>query len=220
MLKAIDRQAVLSRNFSYPSKQKQVFMYQQFLSKMWRNVVLVSSVILLSACATGPNVRSDQAPDANLANYQTFGFVSELATDRAGYTSLVTQHLKAAVTAEMTARGYRFTNDNPQLLVNFNSNVEQRTDIRTTATAVPYYGYYHYRHGYYSPFPYYQPEVETVRYKVGTVNIDVVDAAKKQLVWEGIAEGVLNKAAIEQPRAALATVVSQIFEQYPVTRRN
>lgn len=184
-----------------------------------RHLALLACAALFAACASGPNVRSDSAPDANLARYQTFGFMNELATDKAGYTSLVTQHLKAAVTAEMTARGYRYSEQDPQLLVNFNSNIEQRADVRTTTSAVPYYGYYHYRRGFYSPFPYYQKEVETVRYKVGTVNIDVVDAARKQLVWEGIAEGVLNKQAIEQPRQSMAHVVNQIFEQFPVARQ-
>ncbi len=185
-----------------------------------RNLLLLSCVFWLTACATGPKVRSDVAPDANLANYQTFGFMEQLATDQHGYTSLVTQHLKAAVTAEMTARGYQYTEQSPQLLINFNSNVEQRADIRThTTSALPHYGYYHYRRGFYSPFPYYQQEIETVRYKFGTVNVDVVDAARKQLVWEGIAEGVLNKQDIEQPRESMARVVNQIFTQYPITRR-
>jgi len=190
----------------------------QLLSVVWRTLV-VSSVLWLSACAVGPNVRSDQAPDANLSNYRTFGFMTELATDRAGYTSLVTQHMKAAISAEMTARGYQFSEQQPDLLINFNSHVQQRSDIRTTTTsAVPYYGYYHYRRGYYSPFPYYQTEVETVHYKVGTVNIDVVDAGRKQLVWEGIAEGVLKQQDLQQPREATARVVSQIFSQFPVGR--
>lgn len=184
-----------------------------------RNLLVLSCAIWLAACASGPKVRSDLAPDANLANYQTFGFMSELATDRNGYTSLVTQHLKAAVTAEMIARGFRYSEQEPQLLINFNSNVEQRADIRTTTSAVPYYGYYHYRRGFYSPFPYYQQEIETVRYKVGTVNIDLVDAARKQLVWEGIAEGVLSQKDVSNPRQSMAEVVNQIFQQFPVTRR-
>ncbi|MCC5450901.1 DUF4136 domain-containing protein [Rheinheimera sp. UJ51] len=195
-------------------------MNRQSFSTMWRTLVTAGSLLILSACATGPTVRSDQAPDANLANYQTFGFMTELATDRGGYTSLVTQHLKAAVTAEMTARGYRFSEESPQLLVNFNSNVEQRTDIRTTTSAaLAPYSYYHYRRGFYSPFPYYQKEVETVRYKIGTVNIDVVDAARKQLVWEGVAEGVLKRQDLEEPRQAMAQVVANIFDKFPQPRR-
>lgn len=193
-------------------------MKMQLLSVVWRTLI-VSSILWLSACATGPNVRSDQAPEANLSAYRTFGFMADLATDRAGYTSLVTQHMKAAISAEMTARGYIFSEQQPDLLINFNSNVQQRTDVRSTPTAaVPYYGYYHYRRGYYSPFPYYQTEVETVHYKVGTVNIDLVDASKKQLVWEGIAEGVLRQQDLQQPREATARVVNQIFTQFPVSR--
>lgn len=192
-------------------------MKKLYISHIWRCVAVISCAVWLAACATGPKLRSDKAPDANLSTYQTFGFMDSLATDRAGYTSLVTQHLKAAVTAEMTARGYRYSEQSPQLLINFNSNIEQRADIRTTTTAaVPHYGYYYYRRGYYSPMPYYQKEVETVRYKVGTVNVDVVDAAKKQLIWEGIAEGVLNQKDVQQPRESMSRVVSQIFTQYPV----
>lgn len=192
-------------------------MKKPYFSHIWRCVAVISCAVWLAACATGPKLRSDKAPDANLSNYQTFGFMDSLATDRAGYTSLVTQHLKAAVTAEMTARGYRYSEQAPQLLINFNSNIEQRADIRTTTTAaVPHYGYYYYRRGYYSPMPYYQKEVETVRYKVGTVNVDVVDAARKQLIWEGIAEGVLNQQDVQQPRESMARVVNQIFTQYPI----
>ncbi|CAM5218253.1 DUF4136 domain-containing protein [Alishewanella longhuensis] len=50
-------------------------------------------------------------------------------------------------------------------------------------------------------------------------DIDVINPARKQLVWEGIAEGVLNKQDIEQPRESMARVVNQIFGQYPVARR-
>ena len=32
-----------------------------------------------------------------------------------------------------------------------------------------------------------------MRYKVGTANIDVADAGKKKLLWEGVAEGELTR---------------------------
>ena len=37
-----------------------------------------------------------------------------------------------------------------------------------------------------SPWPYYVDQTVAFNYKEGTINIDVVDAARKQLVWEGI----------------------------------
>ncbi|MDX1676689.1 DUF4136 domain-containing protein [Arsukibacterium sp.] len=174
--------------------------------------------LLLTACSTGPTVRSDKAPDANLSQYQTFSFVSDLATDRAGYTTLVTQHFKDAIKAELTARGYRYVESDPQLLVNFNSNVANRSDTRSVPTTSYHYGYYYYRRGIvYAGFPVYSNDVSTVHYKVGTVNIDLIDADKRQLVWEGIAEGTLKQKDLEQPREAAARTVSLIFEQFPVS---
>lgn len=182
----------------------------------FRRSVLIATVLLLAACASGPKVRVDQAANVNFSQYQTFGFMDELATDRHGYTSLVTQHLKTAVAAELTARGFKYS-DNPQLLINFNSNVTERSDVRSTTTpGMPPYSYYHYRRGLYAPFPYYQTEIETVHYRVGTVNIDIVDAAQNQLIWEGIAEGVLREQDLQQPRAAMLRVVNLIFQAFPV----
>jgi len=59
-------------------------------------------------------------------------------------------------------------------------------------------------------------EVETVRYKQGTANIDVVDAAKKQLVWEGIAEGKITDKMMKNPQATIDGVITEMFAQYPV----
>ncbi len=186
-------------------------------NRNWFTAVFV--MLALTACSSGPNVRSDQAANINFSQYQTFAFVSELATDRAGYTTLVTQHFKDAITAELTARGYRYDESQPQLLVNFNSNVANRSEIRSVPTTNFHYGYYHYRRGaIYGGFPVYGSDVSTVHYKVGTVNIDLVDAAKRQLVWEGIAEGSLSQRDLEQPRQAAARTVALIFDQFPPQR--
>ena len=59
-------------------------------------------------------------------------------------------------------------------------------------------------------------EVETVRYKQGTANIDVVDAAKKQLVWEGVAEGKITDKMMKNPQATIDGVITDMFAEYPV----
>lgn len=177
--------------------------------------VTAVAVLLMAGCASGPKVRSDAAANINFTSYKTFSFMPEPATDNPAYSTLITQHFKDAITAEMMALGYQYSEANADLLVNFNSNVEDRTDVRSTPSASVHYNYYHYRRGYYLGFPLYTSEVDTIRYKYGTVNIDVVDAAKKQLIWEGISEGTLKRADLEQPKTAIAKVVGLIFQQYP-----
>ena len=186
--------------------------------KMKHVIILAASVLILAGCATGPTVRSDAAANTNFSAYKSFGFMAQQPTDNAEYTTLVTQHFKDAISAEMAALGYQYSETNPDLLVNFNSNVETRTDVRSTPTVSVQYGYYNYRRGIYAGFPLYANDIDTVRYKYGTVNIDVVDAAKKQLIWEGIAEGTLKRADLNEPKQAIANVVQLIFQQYPTRK--
>ncbi|MDF3014254.1 MAG: hypothetical protein K0Q78_2458 [Cellvibrio sp.] len=176
---------------------------------LWQSVI---AILVLSACTTTPKVHSDFDRNANFSSFRTFAFVDTLATDRSGYSTLITGYFKSAVEREMVGLGYTLTNSNPDLLVNFTTNSEARTDVRSTGYS-GYSGYYGYRYGMYSGFP--SNDVSTVHYKVGTVTIDVVDARKKQLVWEGTTEGKLTKEVMENPQAAVNTAVSNIFAQYP-----
>lgn len=187
-----------------------------------RITALFSTVILLTlaACSSGPQVRSDSVRDTNFSNYKTFGFVEQLATDKAGYTTIVTQNFKAAISKEMNKAGYQYSEQNPDLLVNFNSNIQHRTEVRSTPTASFNYGYYNYRRGIYAGFPLYTTEVDTINYKVGTVNIDVIDAKQKQLIWEGIAEGTLKKSDLQRPQQAINKVVNLIMQQYPTIQQS
>jgi hypothetical protein len=177
---------------------------------LWQAAI---AFLLLSACTTTPDVHSDYDRNANFSSYRTFAFADTLATDRAGYSSLITGYFKSAVEREMAGLGYTLTASNPDLIVNFSTNTEARTDVRSTGTT-GYSGYYGYRYGMYGGFPY-SNDVSTVHYKVGTVNIDVVDAKKKQLVWEGTTEGKLTKEVMNNPQAAVNAVVTNIFAKYP-----
>ncbi len=183
-----------------------------------RAIVFTVFATSLCACATPkPSIRTHADASANLSAYRTYGFVAEPGTNRSGYTTTMTGYFKEAVSREMNARGYRYADANPELLVNFNANTKDRTDVRSTPSASMGVGYYRYRGGFYGAYPLYPygNEIDTVHYKVGTANVDVVDAAKKQLVWEGIAEGKLTEEILNDPRTAVNSVVTQMFEKFP-----
>lgn len=179
-----------------------------------RTLMLAAGLALLTACASGPKIRSDQDPAANFAGYRTWNFAPDLGTDRAGYSTLVTSHFKTAVAREMQARGYT-QSDQPDLLVNFFTTVREHTDVQSTPRVQMGLGYYRYRSGLYGTWPLYN-EVTSTTYKVGTASIDVVDAARKQLVWEGVAEGRLTEKMLDAPGPAISAAVSEIFAKYPI----
>jgi hypothetical protein len=52
----------------------------------------------------------------------------------------------------------------------------------------------------------------TVRYKTGTLVIDIVDRAEKELIWQGVGEGVLGR---NDPTGKLVEAVEKILEKFP-----
>jgi len=178
-----------------------------------RTLAVAFALCALAACATGPSIRVNQDQSADFSRYRTFGFPTETGTDRGGYSTLLTSYFKTAVTREMRARGYEYAEKNPDLLVNFFVNVRHESETRSRP--VWGYGYYGYRYGLYTAWPLYEADVDTVHYKVGTANIDIVDAAKKQLLWEGVAEGQIREKDLDNLQQTVDTVVTVIMSRFP-----
>ena len=177
----------------------------------WLSLIALAAV-MLAGCETGPQIRSVSEPGANLASYRTYSFVAQPGTNRGGNVTPLTTFFQTAITREMNARGFQHVESGGDLLINFNARVSEKADIQSTPGPGPYYGYgyYGYRGGMYAG-----PEVQTVRYKVGTANIDVVDAKRKVVVWEGIAEQELTDQVMQNPQPAIDNVVTKMFAQFP-----
>ena len=171
-------------------------------------------VALIAGCATTspPNTRVDYDKKADFSVYRTFGFPKETGTDRGGYATLVTSYFKSSVTTAMEARGYKYTEENPDLLVNFFMNTRERTELRPNPGFG--HGYYGYRDGLYRGWPMYEQD-RTVNYQVGTINVDIVDAEKKQLIWEGVSEGRVTEEALANPKVTVNAVVTELMRKYP-----
>lgn len=177
---------------------------------------------LLTACATqrGPLIRSDYDRTVDFSAYQTFGFPDNMGTDRGGYTTLVTSHFKDAVRREMTLRGYTYSESAPQLLVNFYQESRDRTRIYSyPGWGPPWWGwghgFYRPRYGFYSAWPFFYDDLEVVQYRTGTIRVDVIDAARKQVVWEASAEEQLTDAAQDNPQPMIARLVTELFRKFP-----
>jgi len=180
-------------------------------------VILTVSGLFLAACATGPRLYSTQNPQADFSIYSTYGYVNQLGTDEPGApASLLTQFLRTAVDREMQARGYRYADQGGDLLVNFYVETQEKIHSRTSTTTGRHvgYGYHGYRGGYYGTWGGY-PETEITQYTEGTLNIDLVDAHRQELVWEGVAIGRITEEGRRDIQTAINTVVPQIFEQNP-----
>lgn len=162
-------------------------------------------VLVLAACTTGPTIRSHVDPTANLSSFRSFAFFSK----GQGYSSFVSRYIESAVTDEMLARGY-VRSETPDLLINFHVQTQDKLQVTQTPTA-----YYGWRRGYAWGGPYGGYETDVRQYKEGTLNIDIVDRTRNQLVWEGVAVGRIQTKSMDNPEPAIKAVVTQVFEKFP-----
>jgi hypothetical protein len=174
-------------------------------------LALATITVLVAGCAApSVHVRVDHDPAHSIASYKTFGFHRQQSTDGIHYSTLLTSHLKDSTRQQLERRGYVYSEDQPQLLVNFIVSVERQQEVRAT----PVSSFAGVRAGYRGWGAY---DVTTVTTRQGTLTIDLVDAASRSLVWQGIGEGAVSRKAERNTSAAVSAAVSEIFRNFPST---
>lgn len=183
-------------------------------SRWWRVLIGLALVSMLVACATGPRVRTDVDPTADFSQYRTYGFYQPLAMEQSGYSSYLSDRIKTSVQREMGARGYRFTTDKPDLLVNFQGVIRERTDVHEIPRSDIQY-FYSYRARAYYAYPVWYDETRISQYTEGTLTVDLVDAARNRLVWSGDAIGRVTQKTADQRAISADEGIAAIFAKYP-----
>lgn len=184
---------------------------------MKRHFAMLMSALLLAACSSGPTIKSDYDRSVDFSQYRTYNFFSPLGIEGPNYTSLVGQTFREAISRQMETRGYTMSDD-PDLLINVSARLEDKTKVTTYNDPYPMGGYYGYRRGYYDPWMGYGWGTEThvSQYTEGTVNVDIIDADAKRMVWEGIGIGRVNpKRSNEELSAAIRSGVAEMFNGFP-----
>lgn len=178
-------------------------------------LVAAIATLALAACATGPTVRTDYDPTANFAQYRTWGWYTPIAMEQSGYSSWISERIKANVQREMEARGYRFDAKSPDLKVNFQAAVQERSSVYSMPRSDIAWAY-SYRARSYVAVPVWYDEAVVNNYTEGTLTVDLVDAAKNRMVWTGDAIGRIGSRRTPEERAVdIDQSVAGIFAKYP-----
>ncbi len=182
-----------------------------------RSAFAAAALLVLAACTTaGPEIRTDYDAATDFSQFSTFAFMDRAERgETRTYDTIGDRRVMSSVQRELEARGYRKVDSDPDLLVNFAMATEDVQDVRSVPSSIvppPWYGW---RGGYYYPWPTYAYETYVDSYQRGTLYIDLVDAERRQLVWEGRAVGRVTRATREDPAGALDAAVVEIFAQYP-----
>ncbi len=186
-------------------------MTRSFSIRMWFSAV--ASVVLLAACATGPQIMSQADPSTDFGQYKTWGFYSPIAMESSGYSNWMTERIRADVRQQMDARGYRYAEADPDLLVNFQGAIKDKTQVWNDPmpTFGPYWGY----RSAYIGVPGWYNQVDVEQYKEGTLTVDLVDARRNLMVWTGVAKGEVTDQAQAKQMTEIDAAIAKIFAAYP-----
>jgi hypothetical protein len=197
-----------------------------------KSILLAVGVALLagvSACT--PKVNVEQRANVNFSQYRTFDFAdTEVKTSGDANPLLrspITQdRIKQAIASELSKRGLRQVERNPDFLVTTHTFVEkaERTVYDTQPAAgfaYPYAvsyrgGFLPVNYGYwYGPSYYSQPRTE--QYREGTLVIDFIDRRTNNLVWRGSVADPIDDAG--RLGSEFSKNAKDILDKFPVAEK-
>ena len=165
-------------------------------------------ILLIAASCATIKVSSDFDKTAKFPGYKTYAFTPEVQT--LNVDELNRKRLITAVENELSLKGFT-KSDNPDVLVDIKITGEKKQ----TATATSSGGYYGgYRYGWGGGMG--TTTVNYDSYVEGTLFVEMIDAAKKQLVWQGRGVGTIDpEASAEKREKNINYAIKQIFTKYP-----
>lgn len=185
------------------------------MKKIIKSLPLLALIIVLSSCSS-IKVAADYDKDAKFSEYKTFAFF-KTGIDKAEISDLDKRRILRAIEAELLAKGFTKSED-PDLLVSLFTKSQQRVDVYNNSWGMGGWGW-----GGFGPWgggfgPGWgwgwnqQPNVSTSIQ--GHLYIDLIDANKKEMVWQGAGTGFLTRN-MEKKEARIKEFVSKIMEKYP-----
>lgn len=161
-------------------------------------------LLSLSACGSAVKLQSDYDEAVDFSVYGTYAWIPEESSS-ALEEGLAGPIIRRSIEDELGAKSMIKVDSDPDLYVVYHAGVTEEI----TGASVDRYGY---RYGrYYGGWG--TADVSVQKYTKGTLVVDFVDAAQKELVWRGIATGAVNNP--EKTRDKLPEIVADLLAEFP-----
>lgn len=174
----------------------------------YKSILKYAGVILLFVSITScvsVKVASDYDKEANFSEYKTFAFY-KTGIDKAEISDLDKRRILRAIETEMLNKGFT-KSETPDLLVSIFTKSREKVNVNNS-------GYYPYGYGW-GWSPYYWGSYNTVTTSTeGVLYIDLIDANKKELVWQGVGTGYISQNT-NKKEERIKEFVTLIMEKYP-----
>ncbi|MEM8894655.1 MAG: DUF4136 domain-containing protein [Bacteroidota bacterium] len=158
--------------------------------------------LIFSVSCASVKVRKDTTVD--FSKYETFycmECLDEYSQVAPEYDNPETRELiRETIISELESKGLKYTEEDPQMLVDFKVVIEERTAILTSPETT-----YYYWETYDAP---------TANFKQGTLLINLIDASNNQAIWQGTATRIMENEPSDKMEERAKSTISRIFKNY------
>ena len=163
---------------------------------------IIGLVLVLSSCSS-IKVTTDYDSGVVFGKYKTFAFF-KTGIDKADISDLDKKRILRAIERELKAQGFT-KSDNPDFLVSIFAKSRERVDVNQSNLGLGW-GW-----GWGPGWGGNQVSTSTE----GMLYIDIIDNAKKELIWQGSGTGYLATKNIEKKEARIKEFVQKTLMQFP-----
>ena len=166
-------------------------------------------IIILTSCSS-IRVNSDYDKKVDFSAFKTYAFY-KTGIDKVEISDLDKKRILYSIEETLSAKGFT-KSETPDLWINFFTKEREQVDVNQFNIGWGYgwgWGWNPWIWG---------GNTTVNRYPEGTLTIDIIDAKKKELIWQGEGEGVLTKDTNKKDEN-IKEFVTKILEQYPPKKK-
>lgn len=163
-------------------------------------------IITLNSCVS-VRVASDYDKQASFDTYKSYAFFKP-GIDKAEISDLDKKRILRAIEADMNAKGFT-KSENPDVLVSIFTKTQQNVNVYQNNFGWGWYGGWGWNPWWWGP-----NYNNVTRVTEGTLYIDLIDADKKELVWQGMGTAALT-TNVNRKQQKINEIVTAIMQKYP-----
>jgi hypothetical protein len=167
-------------------------------------------LFILESCGSAVSVYSDFDKNVDFSQYKTYAF-HRRGIDRVQISDLDKKRILYAIEIELDKKGMS-KSETPDLLINIFTKEREHVDVNQYNSGWGYGWNYGWNPYLWGGRTYVTTSTE------GTLYIDLIDAKKKELVWQGEGVGYLTENR-DRKEGQINEFVAKILEQYPPTKK-
>ena len=171
-----------------------------------KNIFLLLITLILSSCSS-IKVFSDYDRNIDFSNYETFAYFKP-EIDKVDISDLDKRRILKALDSEINLKGLS-KSETPDLLIGFTTKAKEQIYVNTGNNFGWGWGW-----GF-NPWFWGNGGYNSVSTRTeGTLYVNIIDAATKQLIWQGKGRGGINEF-MKNRDERISLFIHEIIENYP-----